>query len=108
MQKVLPVVLCCIFRSRCRYLIDPASSSAGLAYKSRIRQEPTNVTAPQWANALWNRLSSLIEDMAGACVKVCLFSYLLCGRFGMFRSSGVYTGESTEIEEGFSLANCLS
>lgn len=49
---------------------DPASSSAGLAYKSRIRQEPTNVTAPQWANALWNRLSSLIEDMAGACVKV--------------------------------------
>ncbi|KAH9018023.1 Golgi transport complex subunit 5-domain-containing protein [Lactarius pseudohatsudake] len=49
---------------------DPASSSAGLAYKSRVRQEPTNVTAPQWANALWNRLSSLIEDMAGACVKV--------------------------------------
>ncbi|KAI9437572.1 Golgi transport complex subunit 5-domain-containing protein [Lactarius indigo] len=49
---------------------DPASSSAGLAYKSRIRQEPTNVTAPQWANALWNRLASLIEDMAGACVKV--------------------------------------
>ena len=30
------------------------------------------MTAPQWANALWNRLSSLIEDMAGACVKVCL------------------------------------
>ncbi|KAH8993456.1 Golgi transport complex subunit 5-domain-containing protein [Lactarius akahatsu] len=49
---------------------DPTSSSAGLAYKSRVRQEPTNVTAPQWANALWNRLSSLIEDMAGACVKV--------------------------------------
>ncbi|KAH9166239.1 Golgi transport complex subunit 5-domain-containing protein [Lactarius sanguifluus] len=49
---------------------DPASSSAALAYKSRVRQEPTNVTAPQWANALWNRLSSLIEDMAGACVKV--------------------------------------
>ncbi|KAH9013148.1 Golgi transport complex subunit 5-domain-containing protein, partial [Lactarius pseudohatsudake] len=48
---------------------DPASSSAGLAYKSRVRQEPTNVTAPQWANALWNRLSSLIEDMDGACVK---------------------------------------
>ena len=28
------------------------------------------MNAPQWANALWNRLSSLIEDMAGACVKV--------------------------------------
>jgi hypothetical protein len=49
---------------------DPASSSAGLAYKSRIRQEPTNVAAPQWAHALWSRLTSLIEDMAGACVKV--------------------------------------
>ncbi|KAI0279355.1 Golgi transport complex subunit 5-domain-containing protein [Russula aff. rugulosa BPL654] len=49
---------------------DPASSSAGLAYKSRIRQEPTNVAAPQWAHALWSRLTSLVEDMAGACVKV--------------------------------------
>ncbi|KAI0250167.1 Golgi transport complex subunit 5-domain-containing protein [Lactifluus subvellereus] len=49
---------------------DPASSSTGLAYKSRIRQEPTNVTAPQWANALWSRLTALIEDMTGACVKV--------------------------------------
>jgi len=49
---------------------DPASSSTGLAYKSRIRQEPTNVAAPQWAHALWSRLTSLVEDMAGACVKV--------------------------------------
>jgi hypothetical protein len=42
----------------------------GLAYKSRIRQEPTNVTAPQWGQALWARLAALVEDMAGACVKV--------------------------------------
>lgn len=42
----------------------------GLAYKSRIRQEPTNVTAPQWGHALWARLTALVEDMAGACVKV--------------------------------------
>lgn len=42
----------------------------GLAYKSRIRQEPTSVTAPQWGQALWSRLTALIEDMAGACVKV--------------------------------------
>lgn len=49
---------------------DPASSSIGLAYKSRIRPEPTNVTAPQWGHALWARLTALIEDMAGACVKV--------------------------------------
>jgi hypothetical protein len=68
--KGSPLVLLLRFQKLSHYLIDPASSSAGLAYKSRIRQEPTNVTAPQWANALWNRLSSLIEDMAGACVKV--------------------------------------
>ncbi|KAH9961505.1 Golgi transport complex subunit 5-domain-containing protein [Russula dissimulans] len=49
---------------------DPASASTGLAYKSRIRQEPTNVTAPQWGQALWSRLTALVEDMAGACVKV--------------------------------------
>ncbi|KAH9991771.1 Golgi transport complex subunit 5-domain-containing protein [Russula vinacea] len=49
---------------------DPTSSSMGLAYKSRVRQEPTNVTAPQWGHALWARLTALIEDMAGACVKV--------------------------------------
>ena len=68
----------CFWKLSC-YLVDPASSSAGLAYKSRIRQEPTNVTAPQWANALWNRLSSLIEDMAGACVKVCFFFIYFLG-----------------------------
>jgi hypothetical protein len=51
---------------------DPASSSTGLAYKSRIRLEPTNVAAPQWVHVLWSRLTSLIEDMAGACVKVSL------------------------------------
>ncbi len=37
------------------------------------------MTAPQWANALWNRLSSLIEDMAGACVKVSVFLFIYFG-----------------------------
>jgi hypothetical protein len=48
--------------------------------------------------------------MAGACVKVSvsLFIYLFWGRFGLLGSSGVYTGESTEVEEGPGLANCLS
>ncbi|KAI0267074.1 Golgi transport complex subunit 5-domain-containing protein [Gloeopeniophorella convolvens] len=49
---------------------EPASSSMNLMYKSRVRQEPTNVTAPQWTSALWSRLTTLIEDMAGACIKV--------------------------------------
>jgi conserved oligomeric Golgi complex subunit 5 len=58
------------------YFPDPSSSSTGLAYKSRIRQEPTSVTAPQWANALWSRLTALIEDMTGACVKVSVSALL--------------------------------
>ena len=39
-------------------------------YKSRVRTEPTNVTAPQWTAALWGSLESLIEEMADCCIKV--------------------------------------
>ncbi|KAG1746115.1 Golgi transport complex subunit 5-domain-containing protein [Suillus lakei] len=45
-------------------------SSQGLLYKSRVRTEPTNITAPQWTAALWARLESLIEEMAACCIKV--------------------------------------
>lgn len=45
-------------------------SSQGLLYKSRVRTEPTNITAPQWTAALWARLESLIEEMATCCIKV--------------------------------------
>ncbi|KAG2153694.1 Golgi transport complex subunit 5-domain-containing protein [Suillus bovinus] len=45
-------------------------SSQGLLYKSRVRTEPTNITAPQWTAALWTRLDSLIEEMAACCIKV--------------------------------------
>ncbi|TFY53434.1 hypothetical protein EVG20_g10116 [Dentipellis fragilis] len=47
-----------------------APSTQGLVYKSRVRTEPTNLTAPQWTNALWTRLNTLIEDMTGVCIKV--------------------------------------
>lgn len=49
--------------------IDGASSQ-GLVYKSRIRTEPTNLTAPQWSSAMWTRLESLIEDLSSCCIKV--------------------------------------
>ncbi|OBZ67107.1 Conserved oligomeric Golgi complex subunit 5 [Grifola frondosa] len=49
---------------------EPASASQGLLYKSRVRTEPTSVTAPQWTAALWSSLESLIEEMADCCVKV--------------------------------------
>ncbi|CAE6356873.1 unnamed protein product [Rhizoctonia solani] len=50
--------------------IDPAPQSTGLMYRSRLRTAPTNLTAPQWTNALWARLEQMIEEMAGCCIKV--------------------------------------
>ncbi|KAH7888451.1 Golgi transport complex subunit 5-domain-containing protein [Phlebopus sp. FC_14] len=49
---------------------EPPQASQGLLYKSRVRTEPTNVTAPQFAAALWTGLESLVEEMAGCCIKV--------------------------------------
>ncbi|CCL99844.1 uncharacterized protein FIBRA_01868 [Fibroporia radiculosa] len=49
---------------------EPSSVSQGLMYKSRVRTEPTNVTAPQYAAALWTSLEKLIEEMTGCCIKV--------------------------------------
>ncbi|KAI0695938.1 Golgi transport complex subunit 5-domain-containing protein [Cerioporus squamosus] len=49
---------------------EPNSIGQGLLYKSRVRTEPTSVTAPQWTAALWGSLESLIEEMADCCVKV--------------------------------------
>ncbi|KAI0769620.1 Golgi transport complex subunit 5-domain-containing protein [Trametes elegans] len=49
---------------------DSASIGQGLLYKSRVRTEPTSVTAPQWTAALWGSIESLIEEMADCCIKV--------------------------------------
>ena len=49
---------------------ESTSIGQGLLYKSRVRTEPTSVTAPQWTAALWGSLESLIEEMADCCVKV--------------------------------------
>ncbi|KAJ8077048.1 hypothetical protein PM082_001471 [Marasmius tenuissimus] len=53
---------------------DPVTSSPQTAsptlYRSRVRTEPTNVTAPQWSVALWARLEKMIEEMSDCCVKV--------------------------------------
>lgn len=49
---------------------EPQQVSQSLLYKSRVRTEPTSVTAPQFAAALWTRLESLIEQMSSCCVKV--------------------------------------
>ena len=52
--------------------VESSSPSQSLLYKSRVRTEPTSVTAPQWTAALWGRLDNLIEEMAGCCIKVCV------------------------------------
>ncbi|KAG6820510.1 hypothetical protein H0H93_015983 [Arthromyces matolae] len=39
-------------------------------YRSRVRTEPTNVTAPQFTATLWSRLETLIEDMVYTLEKV--------------------------------------
>ncbi|GAB1524419.1 hypothetical protein RhiTH_007573 [Rhizoctonia solani] len=49
---------------------DPPPQPSGLMYRSRVRTAPTNLTAPQWTNALWARLEQMIEEMAGCCIKV--------------------------------------
>ncbi|KAG6832503.1 hypothetical protein H0H87_001428 [Tephrocybe sp. NHM501043] len=51
---------------------DTAASSpqSPPTYRSRVRTEPTNVTAPQFTATLWSRLEVMIEDMADCCIKV--------------------------------------
>ncbi|THH05820.1 hypothetical protein EW145_g4520 [Phellinidium pouzarii] len=49
---------------------EATPASQGLLYRSRIRTEPTNATAPQWMAALWTRLDNLIEELADCCIKV--------------------------------------
>jgi hypothetical protein len=39
-------------------------------YRSRVRTEPTNATAPQWSAALWARLETMFQEMADCCIKV--------------------------------------
>lgn len=49
---------------------DPGPTQSSMLYKSRVRTEPTNVTAPQWTAALWSSLESLVEEMSDCCIKV--------------------------------------
>ncbi|KZT41531.1 hypothetical protein SISSUDRAFT_1059461 [Sistotremastrum suecicum HHB10207 ss-3] len=53
---------------------DAAPSSPNLAYRSRVRNEPTTLTAPQWTQALWGRMEALIEELAGCCIKARVYA----------------------------------
>jgi hypothetical protein len=60
----------CSVNSRTIFFADANASGTGLVYRSRVRTEPTNITATQWANALWARMEVMVEDMAACCIKV--------------------------------------
>ncbi|KAF8908809.1 Golgi transport complex subunit 5-domain-containing protein [Mucidula mucida] len=49
---------------------ESLNSPSSTLYKSRVRTEPTNLTAPQWTTALWSRLENMIEQMSSCCIKV--------------------------------------
>ncbi|KAK0195221.1 Golgi transport complex subunit 5-domain-containing protein [Armillaria mellea] len=51
-------------------ILSKDSAPSPIQYKSRVRTEPTNLTAPQWTAALWARLEVMVQDMAECCVKV--------------------------------------
>lgn len=51
-------------------MIETAGSASAFVYKSRARNEPTNVTLPQWSSAMWNRIDSLITDLGDICIRV--------------------------------------
>ncbi|KAL5507113.1 hypothetical protein ACEPAH_6569 [Sanghuangporus vaninii] len=49
---------------------EQTPTTSGLLYRSRVRTEPTNATAPQFSAALWSRLEALIGELADCCIKV--------------------------------------
>ncbi len=79
---------------------EPAPAQQGIIYKSRVRTEPTNVTAPQWAAAIWARLESLVEELADCCVKV--FRFVGLKLLIRLKQSlvGIYAGEGSLTKEG--------
>ena len=67
------------------------------------------MTAPQWTNALWNRLTTLIDDMVGACIKVYLQALLMSILSDDIQSlSGLYVRKSVEAEERSRVASSFS
>ncbi|KAF8135797.1 hypothetical protein EV363DRAFT_1294575 [Boletus edulis] len=78
---------------RIRNTFDLSRISKGI-----VANEPTNVTAPQFAAALWARTESLVEEMAGCCIKDRVLSWSLA--HSDFLRPGAYAGESTQPQKG--------
>ncbi|KAF9467272.1 Golgi transport complex subunit 5-domain-containing protein [Collybia nuda] len=54
-----------------------SSTQSNPVYRSRVRTEPTSVTAPQFTAALWSRLEGMVGEMADCCVKVYVLEKVL-------------------------------
>lgn len=50
--------------------IDAAAATSNFVYKSRARNEPTNVTMPQWSLVMWSRLEGLMSALGTICIRV--------------------------------------
>jgi conserved oligomeric Golgi complex subunit 5 len=48
---------------------SPIGGTSQTTYKSRIRVEPNNTTAPQWAVSLWQQLATMMEELSQRCIK---------------------------------------
>ena len=84
--------------SKLGMIAEPPQASQGLLYKSRVRTEPTNITAPQFAAALWTRIESLVEEMAGCCIKVGFRLVVVLQAADV--CVGVYSREGTQSQKG--------
>ena len=76
-------------------------------YKSRVRTEPTNVTAPQYAAALWSSLEALVEEMTSCCVKVYALENVLKLKKDPMTHI-VFLDEAMKVGVGFRLNAILS
>ena len=85
--------------------IEQIPSSHGLLYKSRVRTEPTNVTAPQWTAALWARLSSLVGELADCCIKVYTLEKVLQQKKDTVTQTN-FMDEAMKVILGFEVCLC--
>jgi hypothetical protein len=80
--------------------IEPASAGS-LLYKSRVRTEPTTVTAPQFTALIWGSLESLIDEMTVCCIKVQRYICLVATHCVLNQSTGVHPGKGSKAKKGY-------
>ena len=75
------------------------SSAGGLLYKSRLRTEPTTVTAPYFTALIWGSLEGLVDEMTVCCIKVHIRLVVIRRFFN--QSTGIYFRKGPKTKEGY-------